>query len=77
MLERFEDEIQLKGEVDKFPGEITFDVSGLEYGGKVFAKDLDLPEGIKLDIPEDTLIANVIGNVSEEDDENSDTADAE
>lgn len=78
LLETFVDEIELKGEVDKFPEEVKFDVSNLTYGGKVFAKDLELPEGIKLDLPEDTLLANVVGNVSAEEDEDSaDTTTAE
>lgn len=69
LLETFLTEIELHGEADKFPENIELDVSKLEFGSKVLASDLPIPEGIELGIDEDTMIAKVDGNVTIEDDE--------
>ena len=69
LLETFLNEIELHGEVDKLPAEIEFDASNLEYGNKVCAKDLTLPEGIELGVDEDLVIAKVEGNVTVTEDE--------
>lgn len=66
LVETFLSEIELHGEVDKFPKNIDINLENLEYGDKVLAKDLKLPEGIKLGIDGDTVLAKIEGNVSEE-----------
>lgn len=69
LLETFFNEIELHGEADKFPEKIEYDVSNLDYGNKVCAKDLAIPEGIELGVDADLVIAKVEGNVTVEDDE--------
>ncbi|MBE6072789.1 MAG: 50S ribosomal protein L25 [Clostridium butyricum] len=66
LLGTFLNEIELHGEVDKFPESIELDVSKLGFGDKVLASDLSIPEGIVLGIDKDTIIAKVEGNVTVE-----------
>ncbi len=69
LLETFVTEIELHGEADKFPEKIEYDASNLEYGNKVCAKDLDIPEGIELGVDADLVVAKVEGNVTVTDEE--------
>lgn len=69
LAETFVSEIEVFGEVDKLPKQIELDVSELNYDDKVLAKDLTLPEGIKLDIHDDVVIAKIDANETEEDEE--------
>lgn len=69
-LETFISDVELFGEADKLPDEIRFDVSGLKTGDKLLAKDLSIPEGIKLDGDKEKEIAKVCGMIPEADEEN-------
>lgn len=69
LLKALVTEVELYGESDEFPENIQYDVSNLEFGSKVFAKDLAIPEGFKLELDEDTLVATVGGNGAVEEDE--------
>ena len=68
-LETFLSEVELHGEVDKFPENIEFDVSTFNYGDTVLAGDLKLGEGMKLVTNSDVVLAKVDGNNAVEEDE--------
>lgn len=74
LLKALVTEIELYGESDEFPENLEYNVGNLEFGSKVFAKDLVIPEGFKLDIDEDTLIATVGGNGAVEEDDTEATS---
>jgi len=44
---------------DSVPDAIEIKIDHLEAGEKILAKDLDLPEGVTIDMPEDTVIFRV------------------
>jgi large subunit ribosomal protein L25 len=43
----------------KIPDEIVFDISEMEIGDQVLASQLELPEGVTLDLEPDTVLAQV------------------
>ena len=59
LLKALVSEVELYGESDEFPENIQYNVGDLDFGAKVFAKDLEIPEGFKLEIPENTLVATI------------------
>ena len=59
LLKALVSEVELYGESDEFPENIQYNVGDLDFGAKVFAKDLEIPEGFKLEIPENTLVATM------------------
>lgn len=61
LLEVLMPEVELYGESSKLPEDIEVEAGEFKYGDKVLVKDLSVPEGIKIDLPEDTLIATVKG----------------
>lgn len=61
LLEVLVSAVELYGESDKLPENIEVDAENFKFGKKVFAKDLVIPEGFKLDVDGETLIATVKG----------------
>ena len=68
-LETFLSEVELYGEADKFPENIEFDVSALNYSDTVVAGDLNLVEGMKLVTNSDVVLTKVDGNNAVEEEE--------
>lgn len=58
-LETFLAEIEMQGDVEKIPEFIKIDVSQMNFGDKIYASDIALPEGIKLLTSPDILLAVV------------------
>lgn len=54
-------EIEMQGDVEKIPEYIKVDVSKLDYNDKIFARDINLPDGVQLLVDSDTLLAVVNG----------------
>lgn len=73
LLKALVSEVELYGESDEFPENIQYNVGDLEFGAKVFAKDLEIPEGFKLEIPEDTLVATIGASDTVAEDEGEET----
>ncbi|PWI05804.1 50S ribosomal protein L25, partial [Streptomyces sp. NWU339] len=48
------------------PDNVTVSVQGLAAGAAVLAKDLVLPEGVKLTVEEDTVVLQVLAAQAEE-----------
>lgn len=78
VLETFFSEVELSGEADKLPESLEFDVSNMKYGDTVRAKDLTLPEGIKLVVDDETVLAKIAGSsIDEVEEEATEEAPAE
>ena len=69
LLESFVNEVELQGEVGKFPDNISIDVSKLEHGDSILLKDLHISDKLKADIDEDKVIATVGELISKEQEE--------
>lgn len=71
LLESFITEVELQGEVGKFPESITFDVSNLAEGSQIFVRQLDIPKEMTLETNRDLAMARIGYNSSKqvEDDE--------
>ncbi|GGC68414.1 50S ribosomal protein L25/general stress protein Ctc [Hoyosella rhizosphaerae] len=67
--------IAVLADVLNIPEQFTVSVEGLEGGTQILASDLDLPEGVELDIDADTLIVNI--TVEQETDLGEEDEDAE
>ena len=65
LLESIVSEVQLQGHPEEIPENIKVDVSGLNYGDEIFAKDFSIPAVLKSDVSDDTLVARVAALVSE------------
>ncbi|WMJ79892.1 50S ribosomal protein L25 [Clostridium sp. MB40-C1] len=61
VLDTFLPEIEMQGNVEKIPEYIKIDVSQMNFEDKIFAKDIELPEEIKLITEPDELLAVVNG----------------
>lgn len=61
ILNRLTDTISVSGLPQDIPQNIEFDVSELNLGDNIYAGDLSLPSGIKLEMDEKTLIGSIIG----------------
>ena len=79
LLEVLISEVELYGEADKLPENIKCDVGELNIGDKIFIKDLVIPEGMRLDVDEDAIVATIADNsaVDTDDTENEDTKESE
>ena len=64
-LETFETEIELQGTINDIPENIEVNVSDLNFEDKILAKDIKLPENVKLVTDPDTIL--VIANSSNND----------
>lgn len=62
LLEVLISEVELYGEADKLPENIKCDVGELNIGDKIFIKDLVIPEGMRLDVDEDAIVATIADN---------------
>ena len=68
-LEVLISEVELYGEADKLPENIKCDVGELNIGDKIFIKDLVIPEGMRLDVDEDAIVATIADNSAVDTDE--------
>ncbi|AIY86828.1 MULTISPECIES: 50S ribosomal protein L25 [unclassified Thermotoga] len=59
-LEVFHEEIPVETDPDKVPQEIEVDVSSLDLGDVIHAKDLKLPEGVKCLLEEEEAVVSVL-----------------
>ena len=69
LLEVLISEVELYGEADKLPENIKCDVGELNIGDKIFIKDLVIPEGMRLDVDEDAIVATIADNSAVDTDE--------
>ena len=61
ILNRLTDAVPVSGLPQDIPHEVEYNVSELNLGDNIYAGDLKLPEGIKLELDEKTLIGSIIG----------------
>ena len=69
LLEVLISEVELYGEADKLPENIKCDVGELNIGDKIFIKDLVIPEGMRLDVDENAIVATIADNSAVDSDE--------
>ena len=69
LLEVLISEVELYGEADKLPENIKCNVGELNIGDKIFIKDLVIPEGMRLDVDENAIVATIADNSAVETDE--------
>jgi len=69
LLEVLISEVELYGEADKLPENIKCNVGGLNIGDKIFIKDLVIPEGMRLDVDENAIVATIADNSAVDTDE--------
>lgn len=70
LLEVLISEVELYGEADKLPENIKCNVGELNIGDKIFIKDLVIPEGMRLDVDENAIVATIADNSAVDTDEN-------
>ena len=68
LLEVLISEVELYGEADKLPENIKCNVGELNIGDK-FIKDLVIPEGMRLDVDENAIVATIADNSAVDTDE--------
>lgn len=56
ILQQLSHDLHVRTIPSNIPEEITFDISGLDIGDQVLASQLDLPEGVVLDLDPDTVL---------------------
>ncbi|MBU5335109.1 50S ribosomal protein L25 [Intestinibacter bartlettii] len=59
LLDDIISEIQLQGDPSEMPEHIEVDVSALEHGAEVLAKDLVIPATLKVDLDPETVVARI------------------
>ena len=69
LLEVLISEVELYGEADKLPENIKCNVGELNIGDKIFIKDLVIPEGMRLDVDENAIVATIADNSAVDTDE--------
>lgn len=69
LLEVLVSEVELYGEADKLPENIKCNVGELNIGDKIFIKDLVIPEGMRLDVDENAIVATIADNSAVDTDE--------
>ena len=69
LLEVLISEVELYGEADKLPENIKCNVGELNIGDKIFIKDLIIPEGVRLDVDENAIVATIADNSAVDTDE--------
>lgn len=74
LLEVLTSEVELYGAADKLPGNLQCHVGELNFGDKIFVKDLAIPEGIRLDADEDAIVATIGDNTAIEDEDDDEEA---
>lgn len=70
-------QLTVRAEVNNLPERIVVSVEGLVDGDNIFAKDLDLPEGVELDIadPEESIVTVEVPQEAPADFETAEPAD--
>ncbi|PWI04985.1 50S ribosomal protein L25 [Streptomyces sp. NWU339] len=66
LLEHVLSALPVEAEATNIPDNVTVSVQGLAAGAAVLAKDLVLPEGVKLTVEEDTVVLQVLAAQAEE-----------
>ena len=69
LLEVLISEVELYGEADKLPENIKCNVGELNIGDKIFIKDLVIPEGMRLEVDENAIVATIADNSAVDTDE--------
>ena len=69
LLEVLISEVELYGEADKLPENIKCNVGELNIGDIIFIKDLVIPEGMRLDVDENAIVATIADNSAVDTDE--------
>ena len=69
LLEVLISEVELYCEADKLPENIKCNVGELNIGDKIFIKDLVIPEGMRLDVDENAIVATIADNSAVDTDE--------
>ena len=69
LLEVLISEVELYGEADKLRENIKCNVGELNIGDKIFIKDLVIPEGMRLDVDENAIVATIADNSAVDTDE--------
>ena len=69
LLEVLISEVELYGEADKLPENIKCNVGELNIGDEIFIKDLVIPEGMRLDVDENAIVATIADNSAVDTDE--------
>lgn len=64
VLGTFQPELELQGPAEKIPEHFDVDVSKMQFEDKLYAKDIELPEDIKLLTDPETLLAVVNASVT-------------
>lgn len=59
LLQTLEETLEVRGKPRDLPPELVLDISGLELGDGIYARDVELPSGVSLAGPEDMLIISV------------------
>ena len=81
ILEHTMHELEVMVKASDIPSEITFDVADLNLGDRLHLSDVELPEGLSVDLAFDPVIAGVIAPkallVKEEEEEETEEEDAE
>ncbi|MFD6326369.1 50S ribosomal protein L25/general stress protein Ctc [Streptomyces sp. NPDC058442] len=76
LLEHVLSALPVEAEATNIPDGLTVSVQGLTAGDAVLAKDLVLPEGVKLAVEEDTVVLQVLAAQAEEASEDEGAAEA-
>lgn len=76
LLEHVLSALPVEAEATNIPDGLTVSVQGLAAGAAVLAKDLVLPEGVKLAVEEDTVVLQVLAAQAEEVSEDEEAAEA-
>lgn len=66
LLEHVLSALPVEAEATNIPDGLTVSVQGLAAGASILAKDLALPEGVKLAVEEDTVVLQVLAAQAEE-----------
>ena len=59
LLDDIVTEVQLQGNPSEMPEHIEVNVEGLEHGAQILAKDLVIPETLKMDLDSETVVARI------------------
>lgn len=76
LLEHVLSALPVEAEATNIPDNVTVSVQGLAAGAAILAKDLVLPEGVKLAVEEDTVVLQVLAAQAEEAAEGEEEAEA-
>ncbi|MGW5973101.1 50S ribosomal protein L25/general stress protein Ctc [Streptomyces sp. NPDC055186] len=76
LLEHVLSALPVEAEATNIPDGLTASVQGLAAGAAVLAKDLVLPEGVKLAVEEDTVVLQVLAAQAEEVSEDEEATEA-